>query len=59
MELKVKTAQPTKARTEPDDDEDEIVNDSLGEVTPADSTGVDEEKETGEAKKENFPTRED
>ena len=41
------------------DDEDVIVNDSLGTVDEADSTGTDEEKETGEAKKNNRPTRED
>ena len=41
------------------DDEEEIVNDSLGTTTLADSSGVDEEKETGDAKDQNFPTRED
>jgi hypothetical protein len=41
------------------DDEDVIVNDSLGTVSEADSTGTDEEKETGDAKKNNFPTKED
>lgn len=41
------------------DDEDEVVNDSLGTIDPADSTGTDEDKETGDAKKDNFPTRED
>ena len=39
--------------------EDAIVNDSLGTIDPADSTGIDEEKETGEARRDNFPTRED
>jgi hypothetical protein len=39
--------------------EDGIVNDSLGTVDPADSTGTDEDKETGDAKKNNKPTRED
>lgn len=39
--------------------EDAIVNDSLGTVSPADSTGVDEDKETGDARRNNFPTRED
>lgn len=39
--------------------EDAMVNDSLGTVVPADSSGIDEEKETGEAKRDNFPTRED
>ena len=41
------------------DDEDVIVNDSLGTVNEADSTGTDDEKETGDAKKNNFPTKED
>ncbi len=36
-----------------------VVNDSLGTVDSADSTGTDEEKETGDAKKNNQPTRED
>lgn len=42
-----------------DDEEDVVVNDSLGTVDPADSTGTDEDKETGDAKWDNFPTRED
>lgn len=39
--------------------DDGIVNDALGTVDAADSTGLDEEKETGDAKKDNLPTRED
>lgn len=39
--------------------DDEIVNDSLGTVDPADSTGSDEAKETGDAKTRNKNTRED
>ncbi len=39
--------------------DDGVVNDSLGTVDPADSTGLDEEKETGDAQKNNKPTRED
>jgi hypothetical protein len=39
--------------------DDEVVNDSLGTINPADSTGVDEEKETGDAKVGNKDTRED
>jgi hypothetical protein len=34
-------------------------NDSLGTIDSADSTGSDEAKETGDAKKENTKTRED
>lgn len=39
--------------------DDGIVNDSLGTVDIADSTGVDPEKETGDAKAKNKNTRED
>jgi len=39
--------------------DDGVVNDSLGTVDPADSTGTDENKETGDAKKGNSKTRED
>ena len=42
-----------------DTKDDGVVNDSLGTVDPADSTGSDEEKETGDAKKNNTPKRED
>ena len=41
---------------EPDDG---LVNDSFGTVDTADSTGLDEHKETGDAKKLNKNTRED
>jgi hypothetical protein len=40
-------------------EDDEMVNDSLGTVSIADSTGSDEQKETGDAKKGNTPKRED
>ncbi|MGA8729054.1 MAG: hypothetical protein WB608_09920 [Terracidiphilus sp.] len=39
--------------------DDGVVNDSLGTVDMADSTGSDENKETGDAKKSNKNTRED
>jgi len=39
--------------------DDGVVNDSLGTIDPADSTGVEDEKETGDAKRGNKPTRED
>jgi len=42
-----------------DEEDDGVVNDSLGTVDPADSTGTDEEQETGDAKKNNTPKRED
>ena len=41
------------------DPEDGLVNDSLGSVDIADSTGLDEDKETGDAKRLNKNTRED
>jgi len=42
-----------------DDDDYAMVNDSFGSVHIADSTGLDEEMETGDAKAYNFPTHED
>ncbi len=39
--------------------EDGVVNDSLGTIDIADSTGADESKETGDAKTKNKNTRED
>jgi hypothetical protein len=39
--------------------DDGVVNDSLGTIDIADSTGIDECKETGDAKKRNKNTRED
>jgi hypothetical protein len=36
-----------------------LVNDSLGTIDQADSTGSDETEETGDAKKGNTKTRED
>jgi hypothetical protein len=42
-----------------DEVKDALVNDSLGTTDEADSTGSDETKETGDAKKGNANTRED
>lgn len=39
--------------------EDGVVNDSFGTVDPADSSGLDEDLETGDAKTLNKDTRED
>jgi len=39
--------------------EDGVVNDSLGTTSIADSTGTEEDKETGEAKVTNKDTHED
>ena len=60
------TPNPTSTHTQPaglidkkNKPEDAIVNDSLGTIDPADSTGSDESKETGDAKAKNKNTRED
>lgn len=42
-----------------DEIDDGVVNDSLGTIDIADSTGLDEKKETGDAKKNNTQKRED
>lgn len=42
----------------PENDEG-VVNDSFGTVDPADSSGLDEDKETGDAKSGNTDTHED
>jgi len=58
-ELKPTHTQPggfSQKNPKPDDG---VVNDSLGTTDSADSTGVDEEKETGDAKTRNRKTRED
>jgi hypothetical protein len=39
--------------------DDGVVNDSLGTIDIADSDGLDEKKESGDAKKNNTPKRED
>ena len=39
--------------------DDGVVNDALGTIDTADSSGLDEEKETGDAKAENRNTDED
>jgi hypothetical protein len=55
---KKRTHEMPGGEVEPTTD-DGVVNDSLGTVDPADSTGLDEKKETGDAKKDNKKTRED
>ncbi len=42
-----------------EEDEDLLINDSFGTIDIADSTGTDEERETGDAKVGNLDTRED
>jgi hypothetical protein len=57
--LKPTHEQPGGFVKENDAGDDGVFNDSLGTVDPADSTGDDEEKETGDAKAHNKDTRED
>jgi hypothetical protein len=59
------TKRPKPGHTEqisiedPEKAEDEMVNDSLGTIDISDSTGIDDEKETGDAKVGNSDTHED
>lgn len=57
--LKPTHEQPGGFVDETADPEDGMVNDSFGTVDIADSTGLDEEKETGDAKDLNQDTHED
>jgi hypothetical protein len=57
MTQKTKPAQPDKLTD--DEVNNALVNDSLGTIDQADSTGADETKETGDAKNGNTKTRED
>jgi hypothetical protein len=59
MSAKTKPTHELPGGQTEDTKDDGVVNDSLGTVDPADSTGSDEEKETGDAKKNNTPARED
>jgi len=55
-----KPTHPQSAELEdPEEADDTVVNDSLGTVDTADSTGIDEDRETGDAKDKNFDTHED
>jgi hypothetical protein len=57
---KLKPVQPPgRSAEERPKADDGMVNDSLGTVNIADSTGSDPEKETGDAKSRNKSTRED
>lgn len=51
--------QPGGTLDHDDDADDGVINDSFGTIDTADSTGTDENKETGEAKTHNLNTRED
>ena len=57
--LKPTHVQPGGFIDETADPEDGVVNDSFGTVDTSDSTGLDEDKETGDAKTQNQDTHED
>lgn len=53
--------QPTKPGRfeDPEGAEEAVINDSLGTIDTSDSTGTDDDLETGDAKADNFDTHED
>ncbi len=57
--LKPTHSQPDGVVDEKNAADDGVVNDSLGTVSIADSTGTDEDRETGDAKTRNKNTHED
>jgi hypothetical protein len=59
MSEKTKSTHEMPGGQSEDEIDDGVVNDSLGTIDIADSTGLDEKKETGDAKKGNTPKRED
>jgi hypothetical protein len=59
MSAKTKPTHEMPGGQAEDEVDDGVVNDSLGTIDIADSDGLDEKKETGDAKKNNTPKRED
>ena len=59
MSAKTKPTHEMPGGQTEDEKDDGVVNDSLGTIDIADSTGLDEQKETGDAKKDNTRKRED
>ncbi len=59
MSAKTKPTHEQPGGQKEDTKDDGVVNDSLGTIDIADSTGTDEEKDNGDAKKGNTKTRED
>jgi hypothetical protein len=59
MNAKTKSTHEMPGGQAEEEKDDGVVNDSLGTIDIADSTGLDEKKETGDAKKNNTPKRED
>jgi hypothetical protein len=59
MNAKTKPTHEMPGGQAEDEIDDGVVNDSLGTIDIADSDGLDEKKESGDAKKGNTPKRED
>jgi hypothetical protein len=59
MSAKTKSTHEQPGSCKEDEKDDGVVNDSLGTVDLADSTGTDEDKDNGDGKKGNTKTRED
>jgi hypothetical protein len=59
MSAKTKPTHEMPGGQAEDEIDDGVVNDSLGTIDIADSDGLDEKKETGDAKKGNTRKRED
>jgi hypothetical protein len=59
MSAKTKSTHELPGSRKEEKNDDGMVNDSLGTVDPADSTGSDEERDTGDGKRGNTDTRED
>lgn len=59
VKLKPTHTLPGGYQVEEDLDDEIVINDSFGTVDIADSTGIDEDRETGDAKVCNFDTHED
>jgi hypothetical protein len=59
MSAKTKPTHEMPGGQAEDEIDDGVVNDSLGTIDIADSTGLDEKKETRDAKKGNARKRED
>jgi len=54
-----KPREPSRFADEIPENDEGVVNDSFGTVDQADSSGLDEDKETGDAKSDNTDTHED
>ena len=59
MSAKTKPTHEMPGGQAEDEIEDGVVNDSLGTIDPADSDGLDQKKESGDAKKGKTSNRED